>query len=57
MPQWEYTKIHLGAAPPKGDDIDLLNDAGQQGWELVFITSNNVAYLKRPIEESASAKR
>ena len=28
------------------DEIDLLNDAGQDGWELVAITDNNVALLK-----------
>jgi len=29
----------------------MLNAAGRQGWELVSITSNNVAYLKREIED------
>jgi hypothetical protein len=29
----------------------MLNTCGADGWELVAITSNNVAYLKRPIEE------
>ena len=29
----------------------MLNTAGADGWELVGITSNNIAYLKRPIEE------
>src|SRR5262245_34010923 len=36
---------------PRGDELDMLNAAGAEGWELVGITSNNVAYLKREIEE------
>ena len=35
--EWEYRKI----------DLNLLNAAGAEGWELVGITSNNFAYLKR----------
>ena len=51
MARWEYTKIHLSELPRQGDDVDLLNDAGNNGWELVGITNNNIAYLKRPIAE------
>lgn len=53
MPQWEYAKRDLNNAPPRTDDIDLLNDAGKGGWELVTITVNNVAYLKREMEAAA----
>ena len=53
MARWEYTKIHLSELPRQGDDVDLLNDAGNNGWELVGITNNNIAYLKRPIAEPA----
>jgi|RhiMetdeSRZDD1v2_1073273.scaffolds.fasta_scaffold1094153_1 hypothetical protein len=45
--QWEYRKIYLGAVPSRTEDIDLLNDVGADGWELVAIMDNNVAYLKR----------
>ena len=31
----------------------MLNAAGAGGWELVGTTTNNAAYLKRPIEERA----
>ena len=55
MPQWEYRKINLNDTPRRGDDIDLLNEAGDTGWELVGITSNSFAYLKRRIEEVAPA--
>ena len=55
MPQWEYSKRDLSEVPTKIDDIDLLNDAGRDGWELVSITANNIAYLKRPVGGSAAA--
>ena len=50
MPQWEHRKIDLNNVPRKSDDIDLLNDAGDQGWELVTITTNSIAYFKRQLE-------
>jgi DNA-binding protein H-NS len=52
--QWEYKKIALNDLPRKRDDVDVLNDAGDEGWELVAILPNNVAYLKREIEADAS---
>jgi hypothetical protein len=51
MPAWEYRKIHLNEASARTDEIDLLNDAGKDGWEVVGITSNNIAYLKRSVEQ------
>jgi hypothetical protein len=48
MPQWQYCAIHLNELP-LGEEIDTLNDAGEEGWELVGITTNNVAYLKRQV--------
>ena len=53
MPRWEYSKINLSDTPPKTDEMELLNAAGNDGWELVGITTNNFAYLKRRIEEVA----
>lgn len=52
MGEWEYKKINLSDAPRRRDEIDLLNDAGQEGWELVSITSNSMAYLKRQPQRS-----
>ena len=54
MQQWEYTKIDLNSATARRDDIEFLTDAGNEGWELVAITVNNIAYLKRAV---ANAKR
>jgi DNA-binding protein H-NS len=48
--RWEYKKIVLHELPRKHTDIDLLCAAGEDGWELVAILPNNVAYLKRHIE-------
>jgi hypothetical protein len=56
MPQWNYRKINLNDVPRKSDDIDLLMDAGEQGWELIAITPNNIAYLKRLIEDPTPAQ-
>jgi len=53
MPEWKYRKIALNLYRPQGDELDLLNAAGAEGWELVGITSNNMAYLKREVEEVA----
>ena len=49
MSEWEYQKIALNQLPRKTDDIDLLCDAGEEGWELVAMLANNVAYLKRQV--------
>jgi hypothetical protein len=57
MPQWQYRKIDLSSHAPRGDGIDLLNAAGRDGWELVIITSNHIAYLKRPVVEAAGAQQ
>jgi hypothetical protein len=53
--EWEYRKIDLNQHRPQGDELDLLNAAGADGWELVGITSNNFAYLRRELEELAPA--
>ena len=50
MPEWEYMTIDLNDLPSKASEIDVLNDAGKDGWELVVITSNNIAYLKRQVK-------
>jgi hypothetical protein len=49
MPQWEYRKINLNDAPRKTDNVDVLMDAGDEGWELIAITPNNIANLERLI--------
>jgi hypothetical protein len=54
MQQWEYTKIDLNSASARRDDMEFLTDAGNERWELVAITVNNIAYLKRAV---AGAKR
>jgi hypothetical protein len=48
MPQWEYRAILLNALPQE-KKLDVLNDAGEDGWELVSITTDDVAYLKREV--------
>ena len=57
MQQREYTKIDLGGGSTKLDDIDILTRAGNEGWELVAITINNTAYLKRPVATATARPR
>jgi hypothetical protein len=54
---WEYRRIDLTASNHGTDEIQRLNVAGEEGWEIVHISADNVAYLKRPIENTGSAKR
>jgi len=54
MPQWEYNKLDLNNVPPRSSEIDLLDDAGRNGWELIRITANNLAYLKRAVEDDVA---
>lgn len=55
MTEWEYRKIDLNQQRPRSDEVDMLNAAGADGWELVAITSNNIAYLKRPSDQLTRA--
>jgi hypothetical protein len=57
MQQWEYTRIDLSSASARRDEIEILTSAGNQGWELVAITVNNTAYLKRPVASAKSTAR
>jgi hypothetical protein len=50
--EWQYRKILLNDHVRNGDDIELLCAAGKQGWELIAITPNSVAYLRRAIEDT-----
>ncbi len=54
---WEYKKLALNQMAHKTDDVDLLCEAGEDGWELVAILPNNIAYLKRHAEEPISEAR
>ena len=43
-PNWE----HMCVSPSFGGSSDLLNEAGEQGWELVAITTEGTYCFKRP---------
>jgi hypothetical protein len=51
MRQWEYLRLDLNDAPRRGDETNLLNTAGKAGWELVGVTSNGIALLKREVSQ------
>jgi hypothetical protein len=45
--KWEYfTQVIDGVASTRDDD--QLDMRGDDGWELVTVTNNGVAYFKRP---------
>jgi hypothetical protein len=43
-PVWEYRQIDLNDLPRKAAEVDVLNELGAQGWELVGIMDNHVAW-------------
>ena len=53
---WEYRKICLNDHRHRGDDIELLCEAGEAGWELVSIAPHNIAYLKRAVERASTVR-
>jgi hypothetical protein len=55
--RWEYRTLDLNDLPRKVGELDVLNDAGDDGWELVAITVNRIAFLKRQIEDDPAPSR
>jgi hypothetical protein len=55
--QWEYRKIDLNDVPRRGLDVDVLNQLGRDGWELVSIVDNGIAYLKRPVADARPSRK
>ena len=51
MRKWEYRRLALNETRRGVDEIDLLCDAGEEGWELVAVLPNGVAFLKRELED------
>ena len=47
----KYRKVALSSTPSRSDEVPLLNAAGSQGWEMVCITNNGIAYFKRAIPD------
>jgi hypothetical protein len=57
MLKWDYLKVDINHPLHKATDVDLLGKAGGEGWELVVITANSIAYLKRPISKPRSRQK
>jgi hypothetical protein len=49
MTRWEYCELDLAEISKKLREVDLLNRAGAQGWELITIRSPFRALMKRPL--------
>jgi hypothetical protein len=55
--QWEYRKIDLNDVPRRGLDVDVLNQLGRDGWEIVAVMDNGMAYLKRPVGAARPSRK
>lgn len=53
MSGWQYLLLDLNELPVGAAEIDALNQAGKNGWELVAVTSRKMAYFKRRTPQSA----
>jgi hypothetical protein len=49
MTKWEYSRIDLNTLSRSETELDALNHAGAQGWELVTINNCNIALFKRAV--------
>ena len=56
MPQYEYKTINLSDTRKRWTEIDLLNEAGADGWRVIHITATGVAYLERMISDPTRAE-
>jgi hypothetical protein len=56
MIEWEYRRLTLNDVPRNSSDVELLCQAGEEGWELVAILANNIAYLKRPLDDQGHGR-
>lgn len=54
MTEWQYRKIDLNLHDPRWGELSVLNAAGADGWELVGISSNQIAYMKRPLSQATA---
>jgi hypothetical protein len=56
MTPWEYLRLDLASILTRETEVDVLNQAGEIGWELVAITANNIAVFKRPLPPPAKTR-
>lgn len=57
MSEWEYLTINIGEVPDHSPATAVLNDLGRDGWELVCIVANGLAYLKREVARPLPQRR
>lgn len=54
--KWEYQKIDLNTLRRNETELDVLNAAGAEGWELVAVDMCNMAILKRGVPAAKAAR-
>lgn len=57
MAAWEYRKLDLNDVPHRRDQIDLMREAGEEGWQLIVLTDNLIAYFKRELDGDQAMMR
>ena len=53
--RWEYRTINIFDLARGERELEILNAAGAEGWELIMIAVNGIATLKRPVVEDKPA--
>lgn len=56
MRVWEYRKISFDETSFRSE-VDLLCEAGEEGWELVTVLHSRFAYLKRAVDGGSGSDR
>jgi len=51
---WQYLEINLSDLAPRRHAIDLLNEAGAKGWEVISIVVNELQQLVPIVSEIAN---
>jgi len=52
---WQYLEVNLCDLKRREREVDILNVAGAEGWELITIAVSGVALLKRQVVEDSPA--
>ncbi len=54
--EWEYDLIDLGVARGRQREIDILNEAGARGWELIAVLPPQRALMRRPVSRGSASE-
>jgi hypothetical protein len=55
MPRLEYLRLDLSNHAPKESEMDVLAEAGRDGWQLICLSIHGFAYMMRSLEDGPEA--